>query len=93
MDTCNNQNQCKKDANELVEKSIGRLWNEPITVEPSSVLAREIKIKQLNHGYVVNIGCQTFAIESVGKLVSNLEKYLNSPIETETEWLSGNLLK
>ena len=81
MDTCNNQNKCDKDA------------NNPINVEPSSILARRITIKQLDHGYVVNIGCQTFAIESVGKLISNLEKYLNSPIETEEEWLSGNLLK
>ena len=54
---------------------------------------REINIRPLNHGYVVNIGCQTFAIESIKKLISNLEKYLNSPIETEKEWFSGNLLK
>ena len=81
MDTCNNQTPCDQDA------------NNHINVEPSSILARRITIKQLDHGYVVNIGCQTFAIESVGKLISNLEKYLNSPIETEEEWLSGNLLK
>ena len=94
MDQCSNQEQqgamCagESQVNRLVE----RLRNDPQPLA-AATQAREINIRPLNHGYVVNIGCQTFAIESVDKLVSNLEKYLNSPIETEKEWFSGNLLK
>ena len=94
MDQCSNQEQqgamCagEPQVNRLVE----RLGNGTQPLAAASQ-ARDINIRPLNHGYVVNIGCQTFAIESVDKLVSNLEKYLNSPIETEKEWFSGNLLK
>ena len=94
MDQCSNQEQqgamC---ASELqINRPIESLRNAP-TPEGKSSQAREINIRPLNFGYVVNIGCQTFAIESVEKLVSNLEKYLNSPNDTEKEWFSGNLLK
>ena len=94
MDQCSNQEQqgamCAGEPQ--VNRPVERLRNEPQPLA-SAQQAREINIRPLNHGYVVNIGCQTFAIESVEKLVSNLEKYLNSPIETEKEWFSGNLLK
>ena len=75
-----------------VEVSVERLRNEPQPLTTSSQ-AREINIRPLHHGYVVNIGCQTFAIESIEKLIINLETYLKNPNETEKEWLSGNLLK
>ena len=75
-----------------VEVTVERLRNEPQPLTTLS-LAREINIRPLHHGYVVNIGCQTFAIESIEKLIINLETYLKNPNETEKEWLSGNLLK
>ena len=94
MNQCSNQEQqgemCAGEPQ--VERTVERLRNEPQPLAAASQ-AREINIRPLNHGYVVNIGCQTFAIESIEKLISNLEKYLNSPIETEKKWFSGNLLK
>ena len=88
MDQCSNQDQQDEPQ---VERTIERLRDaRPLA---ATTQAREINIRPLNHGYVVNVGCQTFAIESVEKLISNLEKYLHSPIETEKEWFSGNLLK
>ena len=50
---------------------------------------RDIQIKSLNHGYIVTIGCQTFAIEEIKSLIKHLETYLRSPEETEQKWLSG----
>ena len=93
MDQCSNQEQqgVMYASEPQVNRPIERLRNAQ-TPEGQSAQAREINIRPLNYGYVVNIGCQTFAIESVEKLVSNLEKYLNSPNETEKEWFSGNLL-
>ena len=94
MDQCSNQEQ--QDTmyadESLVDRLVERLRNDPQPLAAASQ-AREINIRPLNYGYIVNIGCQTFAIESVEKLISNLEKYLNSPIETEKKWFSGNLLK
>lgn len=93
MDQCSNQEQqgamCAGEPQ--INRAVERLRNDPQPLAAASQ-AREINIRPLNHGYVVNIGCQTFAIESVEKLVSNLEKYLNSPIETEKEWFSNKTL-
>ena len=94
MDQCSSQEQqgVMYAGESQINRPVERLRNDPQPLTSASQ-AREINIRPLNHGYVVNIGCQTFAIESVEKLVSNLEKYLNSPIEIEKEWFSGNLLK
>jgi hypothetical protein len=52
---------------------------------------KEIRITQVDHGYIVNVGCQTFAIESAKRLVKNIEKYFESPEEIEQAWMSKNL--
>ncbi len=54
---------------------------------------REISIKQVNYGYIVNVGCHTFAIESVAKLSDMLNKYLLQPNVTEKLWYDGTLFK
>lgn len=94
MDQCSNQEQqgamCAGEPR--VERTVERLRNELQPLATASQ-AREINIRPLNYGYVVNIGCQTFAIESIEKLIINLETYLKNPNGTEKEWFSGNLLK
>ena len=57
------------------------------------VKAREINIQPMDFGYVVRIGCQSFAIESIDKLITNLNEYLKDPNKTEKSWFSGTLLK
>lgn len=52
---------------------------------------KEIRIQQVDHGYIVNVGCQTFAVESIKRLVKNIEKYLESPDEIEKAWMSKSL--
>lgn len=52
---------------------------------------KEIRISQVDHGYIINVGCQTFAVESIKRLVKNIEKYLESPEEIEKAWMSKNL--
>ena len=49
---------------------------------------REIHIKPLNHGYVVTIGCQSFAIEKQETLIQHLTKFLEDPIAIEKAWLA-----
>ncbi len=63
----------------------GRPEPQPIcTVEP---MTKEVRIRPLNHGYVVEVGCQSFAIESADKLTALINQYLKDPVEVEKAWL------
>ncbi len=48
-----------------------------------------INIRQLNYGYLVEVGCQQFAIEHVDKLIKNLKEYLNNPSKKTEVWIRG----
>lgn len=54
---------------------------------------RNVTIKQLNYGYIVDVGCHKFAFESAEKLVRYLADYLKNPNKTENEWFSGTLIR
>lgn len=54
---------------------------------------RQINIEEVNRGYFVRIGCQTFAIGTKAELISNLTEYINEPTKTEKKWFSGELFK
>ena len=45
-----------------------------------------VTIHSLDFGYNVKIGCQNFAVETVEKLIKNLEAFLNDPRGTERKW-------
>lgn len=47
---------------------------------------RDIQIIQLDHGYVVSVGCQRFAIESSTQLIVKLQEYILNPAATEQKW-------
>lgn len=52
---------------------------------------RRIEIESLNYGYVVKVGCQTFAIENASTLIAKPAEYINSPAITEQKWNEGKL--
>jgi len=52
---------------------------------------RDIHIVGLNHGYVVTIGCQNFAIEKGSDLIAKLSEYIHQPLATEQKWNDGKL--
>jgi hypothetical protein len=54
---------------------------------------RDIKIRQLDHGYVVEIGCQEFAVEYASTLIAKFSEYILSPGETEEKWAEGKLFE
>ena len=56
-----------------------------------NLLARNINIIPLNHGYMVEVGCQRFAIESVDKMLKYVGEYLRDPQAVEKDWFSGEL--
>jgi hypothetical protein len=53
---------------------------------------RDVKINQVNYGYIVNIGCHTFAFETAERLIEKLGIYLKEPNKTERSWYQGTLL-
>jgi hypothetical protein len=58
---------------------------------PTPSKPRSISIEPKDHGFIVTVGCQSFAIEKISTLIRNLEKYLEHPVATEQKWLSGKL--
>jgi len=52
---------------------------------------RDVQITQLDHGYVVHVGCQRFAIENASILIAKLTEYVYHPAATEQKWKEGKL--
>lgn len=63
----------------------------PCDPMPVKNKAYEVRVNQMDFGYLVNIGCQSFSIESNKKLVKFLEMYWKDPKGTEKLWYSGKL--
>ena len=55
--------------------------------------AYSIHIEPLNFGYMVRVGCQSFAIESTDKLVTALAAYLAEPEKVQNMWFAGQFLR
>ncbi|MDA3781025.1 MAG: hypothetical protein PF487_12510 [Bacteroidales bacterium] len=69
---------------ESTEEDIG-------SVSGGSGIAK-ITINSLDYGFNVKIGCMNFAVETVEKLITNLEAYLKDPQKTETKWMKNKEL-
>ena len=52
----------------------------------------QISISPLDYGYVVRIGCQGFAVESVETLIVKLNTHLRNPDQVSKDWLSEKRL-
>ena len=52
---------------------------------------RQINIEELNRGFIVRIGCHTFAISTKAELTTRLIEYINEPSNTEKKWYAGDL--
>jgi len=60
-------------------------------VDKSDNKIRPISIKEMHYGYIVEVGCKSFCIESASKLVAKLAEYINNPAATEQKWYDGKL--
>jgi hypothetical protein len=52
---------------------------------------RQIRISELNNGFVVEVGCQSFAIETKARLITLLANYIQEPRATEEKYRAGKL--
>ena len=81
----NEKNQACSDSIDSTE-SEGLLMSNELVMSDELVRPNEIKITALDYGYMVKVGCQSFAIESTEKMIKNLEAYLNDPRGVEKKW-------
>ena len=59
----------------------------PTGIAPSGE-KREITIREVNNGFIVRVGCQTFVFETREKMLGELERYLKDREGVEKEYLS-----
>jgi hypothetical protein len=52
---------------------------------------RELRIEQLNNGYIVHVGCHSFAFHTKKKMLKYINSYVNDPNEAERKWVAGEL--
>lgn len=52
---------------------------------------RDIGIQEVAKGYIVVVGCSTFAIGTKEELITKLIEYINEPEKTEQKWFEGKL--
>lgn len=61
-------------------------------LDDTPYLTRNVFIEPLHYGYLVNVGCNRFAIENIADVLKYLEKYYADPKEVETLWLEHKKL-
>lgn len=54
---------------------------------------KPIKIKQIDNGYIVQVGCKKIAISKQKDLIRLLTQYIENPNETEQKYNDGKLIK
>lgn len=52
---------------------------------------REIIIKEVARGYIIEIGCLKFAIGTKAELIAKLSAYIKKPLAIEKKWFDGKL--
>lgn len=53
---------------------------------------RGINITQVDHGYIVAVGCQTLVFEDRDILINKLSDYLRNPEVIEKKWMLENII-
>lgn len=53
----------------------------------------QIKIKPLHYGYIVEVGCHSFAFEKIEDATKHITDYYNDPKGVREKWDNGELLK
>lgn len=76
--------------NQACEQRAERVSTQVAESRPNQI--RQINIEQLNHGYIVRVGCHSFAIETKAQLIAQLSAYIQEPALTEEKWFKGTLL-
>lgn len=63
----------------------------PMKADPGEIF--NVSIRQISYGYIVEVGCRTFAIEDSTRLIDLLGRYLKSPNEVHQLYNEGKLFQ
>lgn len=58
---------------------------------PNQNRIKSINIRQLDRGYIVEVGCQIIAITNKTELIAVFAEYINNPLATEQKHMEGKL--
>ena len=68
--------------------------NSARTPEPlASNRMRDVNIRQLHRGYIVDVGCHSFAFSTKEEMTKYLVSYIDNPQETEKSFNEGLLFE
>jgi hypothetical protein len=58
---------------------------------PEGYGKRDLTIKHLHHGYIVEVDCHRFAFETLDRMMKYVGEYLKDPSTTEKKWWNKEL--
>jgi hypothetical protein len=93
MNTTNGYNAPQQD---IAVSEMPYLMPAGLRIEPprnliNPIPTRGISIQTLHRGYIVNVGCHSFAFETKETMLEKLTEYINNPQEAEQKWNDGSL--
>lgn len=72
------ESRCAKEAEKSLPKEIQHLI---------ALKRYEIRVRFLDHGMVIDVGCKSFAFSSVEDGMANLQAYTENPVHVQKTWL------
>ena len=77
-----------------MEEVTERVSNEALDCQPKEEYIEnyEFTISTLDHGYMIRVGCKSFAIESKETLLNMVTKYFNNPGELQKQFRNKTLI-
>lgn len=61
--------------------------------EENPLAPYQVNVRQVNNGFIVEVGCQTFVFESFEKLSKYMGMYFENPTEVTSKHWKGELFK
>ena len=83
------ENDVETEHGSVVEPSPGMVGG----LEYINTKMRDVNIKELSRGFVVKVGCQSYAFVTKAEMIEKLIEYINNPTETECKWNNGELFE
>lgn len=70
----------------ITDSGRGQLNQPCIAVDPLPLKPRHITIETVLNGYCVSVGCQRVVFETKDKMLAEISRYLDKPLEVEKEY-------
>lgn len=82
----------KHESKAFSEPALGNYDNLPQETSPGEGKIRDIRIQELDLGFIVHVGCQSFALTEKDDLIKHLTNYIYDPRNCEDFWFKNKKL-